>query len=58
MFEHLWRSAGFEKAPIDFSGTSYTAMRRMAGNSFNQCCASTFVAYVLARLKPQMREQA
>ncbi|CAJ1330120.1 unnamed protein product [Effrenium voratum] len=26
VFEHLWRSAGFEKAPIDFSGTSYTAM--------------------------------
>ena len=49
IFEHLWKVAGFNEPPLRFDAVSYAAMKRMAGNSFNQCCASTFLAYALAR---------
>lgn len=50
--EHLWKAGGFEEAPICFDNVSFTALRRMAGNSFNQSCATTFVMFVLSQLVP------
>lgn len=43
--------AGFTKPPINFSECTYSAMRRMAGNSFNQSCASTLFAYVISQVE-------
>lgn len=51
LYEQMWKAGGHEAAPIHMDGISYTGMRRMAGNSFNQAVATTFVAYVLGHLR-------
>ena len=50
IYQRLWKAAGFIEKPVDFSGVTYQSMRRMAGNSFNQACATTFVMYVLSKM--------
>ena len=49
----FYKCAGFERPPIDFSQISMSAIRKMAGNSFNQSCASTFMCYILSQMQEQ-----
>jgi len=49
-FPKLWEAGGYTEAPIDFTNISYPSMRRMAGNSFNQAAATTFIAFILSQL--------
>ena len=52
----FYKCAGFTAPPIDFSEVSIAAMRKMAGNSFNQSCVSTFLCYVLSELQDMQSE--
>lgn len=51
VLEKMWMASGYDEAPIDFSNVSYVAMRRMAGNTFNQACASSLAAFCLSQLQ-------
>ncbi|CAJ1387134.1 unnamed protein product, partial [Effrenium voratum] len=54
VYDHLWQAAGFTACPINFerAQVSVSAIRRMAGNSFNQCCACAFTSFIMANLEP------
>ena len=41
---------------LDMEGIPESAMRRMAGNTFNLPCATTFIVYCLAMLKQRPRD--
>lgn len=50
-----WEALGFKAAPIDFDAANvpFQALRKMAGNSFNQACFVAWQAFVLSKLTLQ-----
>ena len=52
IFERLWRLAGFADPPLNVDRVRESAVRRMAGNSFNQAVAISFLMFIMANLRP------
>ena len=48
IYEWTAKWAGFPEVPLSVEGCSAAAVRKMAGNSFNQTCSIAFVAYVFS----------
>ena len=49
--------AGFPEVPLDTSVANAIALRRMAGNSFNQTCAVAFLVLTLAEVSRVQGDQ-
>ena len=53
-YQTSWEALGFDENPIDFdaAGVPFQALRKMAGNSFNQACFVAWQAFVLMKARP------